>query len=55
MKVQLENPDAAILDEETVSNASPQMRMNFVAEMAAYKSKNAVQNVNNDKNRLFSK
>jgi hypothetical protein len=55
MQARFENFEAAKLDEETVSNASPQERINCVAEMDAYKSTNAEQHYNKGINQLFSK
>ena len=55
MKALFENPEAAKLDEETVSNASPQMRMVCVAEKAAEKSTEAGQHSGMSYNKLFSK
>jgi hypothetical protein len=55
MQSRFTNPEAAKLDEETVSNASPQMRMSCVADKAAGKSTDAVQHFYMGKNKLFSK
>jgi hypothetical protein len=55
MHAHYENPEAAKLDEETVSNASPRMRMNCSAEQAAEKSTKSDLYVDKYKNRLFSK
>jgi len=54
MKALFENPEAAKLDEETVSNASPQMRMVCVAEKTAEKSTEAGQHSGMSYNKLFS-
>jgi len=55
MQTRFENPQAVKLDEETVSNPSPQMTINCVAEKAAYKSTNVEQHFNKGINELFSK
>jgi hypothetical protein len=53
MQARFENPGAATLDEETVSYASPQMRIHCVAEKVAQKSTNAVKLFYKDNNQLF--
>jgi|CZKF01.1.fsa_nt_gi pyruvate kinase len=55
MQAQFEIHDAAMLDEETASNASPLQRIECVAVKAAEKSTKALLHFDKDKNKLFSK
>ncbi|MGO9338031.1 MAG: hypothetical protein ACLPH3_23100 [Terracidiphilus sp.] len=48
MPEQFENPDAAKLEDETVSDATAQQRVDRVAEKAAEKSTQTVQNYDKD-------
>lgn len=55
MNQQLQNPHAAKLDEQTVSNASPRKRIDRLAEKAAEKSTKTELQFDKDNSNLFSK
>ena len=55
MQARFTNPEAAMLDEETVSYASPQKRIDCIPEKVADKSTIAVQHFYMGNNKLFSK
>jgi hypothetical protein len=55
MAEQFENPDAAKLEDETVSDASAPKRVEHVAEKAAEKSTKIVQQFDSDNSQLFSR
>ena len=53
MTEQYDNPDTVKLNEVTLSNLSPQIRMNCIVNKTAYKSTNAVKLFYRDNNKLF--
>jgi len=55
MNQQFQNPDAAKLKKETVTNDSTYKRVDRVAEKAAEKSTKAEQHFDKDNSNLFSK
>jgi len=55
MTTQFENPEAKKLDDETLSDASKQKKIDHVAEKAAEKSSKTEQQFDQDNSNIFSK
>ena len=55
MTKQFENPEAAKLEEETISEASAQKKMDIIADKAAAKPAKTEQLFDKENNNLFSK
>jgi hypothetical protein len=55
MPEQFENPEAAKLEEETISEASAQKKMDIIADKAAAKPAKTEQLFDKENNNLFSK
>jgi hypothetical protein len=55
MPEQFENPQAAKLEDETVSDASTEKKIDRVAEESAEKSTKTVQRFDKENSKLFSK